>query len=76
MSDDFRLRFVAIMLKCYFVNDKYIDKCLYAFEHMQDGGYYAQFDRQILEMTKNKIEKIYRLPEADVNRFAEVINEY
>ena len=36
----------------------------------------AQFDRQILEMTKNKIEKIYRLPEADVNRFAEVINEY
>ena len=23
MSDDFRLRFVAIMLKCYFVNDKY-----------------------------------------------------
>ncbi len=102
MSDDFRLRFVAIMLKCYFVNDKYIDKCLYAFEHMQDGGYYAkdgvafglaesyfvfpdktieyikgaQFDRQILEMTKNKIEKIYRLPEADVNGFAEVINEY
>ena len=42
MSDDFRLRFVAIMLKCYFVNDKYIDKCLYAFEHMQDGGYYAK----------------------------------
>ena len=36
----------------------------------------AQFDRQILEMTKNKIEKIYRLLEADVNRFAEVINEY
>ena len=36
----------------------------------------AQFDRQILEMPKNKIEKIYRLPEADVNRFAEVINEY
>ena len=33
----------------------------------------AKFDRQILEMAKNKIEKIYRLPEASVGRFAEVV---
>ena len=34
----------------------------------------AKFDRQILEMAKNKIEKIYRLSETDVISFAEVIN--
>lgn len=42
MSDDFRLRFVALMLRRYYINDKYIDKCMYAFAHMEDGGYYAK----------------------------------
>ena len=36
----------------------------------------AQFDRQILEMTKNKIEKIYRPPAAAAPRPAAAINEY
>lgn len=42
MSDDFRLRFVALMLRRYYINDKYVDKCMYAFSHMEAGGYYAK----------------------------------
>jgi hypothetical protein len=42
MSDDFRIRFVSQMLRRYYVNDKYIDRTLYALAHLQDGGYYAK----------------------------------
>lgn len=97
MSDDFRIRFVAMMLRCYFVNDKYVDRCLFAYEHMQDGGFFARdgvamglsecyyvfpdktvdyitshsFDENILKMTLDKLENIYRLPKESVKCFAE-----
>ena len=33
----------------------------------------AKFENRILEMTRDKIEKIYRLPEEDVERFSKML---
>ena len=39
---EFELRFVAVMMLNYYLNDTYIDKVLYAYDHMKNDGYYLK----------------------------------
>ena len=39
---EFELRFVAVMMLNYYLNDAYIDKVLYAYDHMKNDGYYLK----------------------------------
>ncbi len=39
---EFELRFVAVMMLNYYLNDVYIDKVLYAYDHMKNDGYYLK----------------------------------
>lgn len=39
-QEEFRLRFVTVMMMNHFIEDAYIDKLLYAYDTMKNDGYY------------------------------------
>ena len=41
-AGEFQLRFAVVMMIDYFLNDRYIDKVLYAYNHIKHDGYYVK----------------------------------
>lgn len=41
-TGEFQIRFAVVMMMNYFLNDKYIDKVLYAYDHIKHDGYYVK----------------------------------
>ena len=41
-SKEFELRFAIVMMLDYYINDKYVDKCLEIFDNIKSDKYYVQ----------------------------------
>lgn len=41
-TGEFQLRFAVVMMMSHFLNDKYIDKVLYAYDYIKHDGYYVK----------------------------------